>query len=148
MLLEYGFGTRQENSPTYVPWTVLHYSGLNKRIVLIFLLLENGFLPNEKAYNDDKTLSSIAAKTRQLEIAILLLGNGAQVNTEGHFGTTPSKEAIYNNHHTMAQWVIENGADVNFSGTRECSFKTPVQVAISMGSQVALDLLLASGSSP
>lgn len=47
------------------------------------------------------------------ERALLLINNGANINTQGSSGDTSLYNTCYNNNPELAKFLIENGADVN-----------------------------------
>ncbi|MGE0206312.1 MAG: ankyrin repeat domain-containing protein [Candidatus Babeliales bacterium] len=68
--------------------------------------------------------------------------NGANVNQRGKYGHTPLEKAFLGNHLDIAQFLIENGADVNQSG----QYFTPLFQAIQKDSLDAVKFLIAQGA--
>ncbi|XP_074097182.1 uncharacterized protein LOC141526215 [Cotesia typhae] len=74
---------------------------------------------NIPAWNDYWTPLHLAAELNAIEIALLLIMNGANVNavsyiTLGHCTTTPLRIAVTQNHLDMVKILVNNGAFVNF----------------------------------
>ena len=55
-----------------------------------------------------------------LEIAKLLLENGANVHAKDNRGWTPIHKAGENGHMEVAKWLIENGVNVNSENDCDC----------------------------
>lgn len=96
-----------------------------------------------------KTPLHLAALNNQLEVARLLIANGADVNalsnkSVGNVGMTPLHEALLSFHHKeMVELLISRGADVNAGDTMK---QTPLHYAVRADLKPDAELLLANGA--
>jgi ankyrin repeat protein len=80
---------------------------------VVALLKEHPELAEDKN-NMGQTPLYAAVAHNQLEIAELLLANGADVNTRDGYGHTPLMQALWvYNHDKMVRLLLANGADLN-----------------------------------
>jgi ankyrin repeat protein len=85
-----------------------------------------------------------AAAAKELEIARLLIANGADVNArQVEMGFTPLHEAAGNGHIEFAKLLIEKGADVNLKTN---DGKTPLAFAVERHQQAMIDFLRSKGA--
>ena len=128
LLLENGADVNTKNE-----WggTPLHDAAFHGVTELAALLLENGADVNAKDEEGDTPLHSVRGAvmdwtgnlTNQerdderegngLEMAALLLENGADVNAKGKGGVTPLHRVVFSGLVAVADLLLENGADVN-----------------------------------
>lgn len=90
-----------------------------KNLTLVEKLITAGADVNISSWNDYWTPLHLAAELNAIEIALLLINNGANVNAVsnislGYCTTTPLRIAIKNNHLEMVKLLVNNGALVNF----------------------------------
>lgn len=84
-----------------------------------------------------------AAQRGQLEVVVLLLESGAEVNQTTRFGS-PLQIAARGNHAEVVALLLEAGADPNLPGGEED--KAPLHDAAERGSLAAAQLLLEQGA--
>jgi len=89
-----------------------------------------------------RTLLHTAAFRGRVELAKLLIANGADVNAGGSSGKTPL-HGLYFNACEMAKLLIKNGADV---GKKNQDGETPLHIMASLGKKDVVELLIANGA--
>lgn len=81
-----------------------------------------------------------------VEVAMVLLRHGADVNGLGLRGDSPLHIAAQNEHLELMQVLIDHGADVNAQDLK--SGETPLHRTVSAGKPAAAELLLRAGANP
>jgi cytohesin len=84
-----------------------------------------------------------AAQAGDLAKASEALAAGANVNAANPYNVTPLLEACGQGHFQMARWLIERGAEIDYTGMSEGS---PLTLAAFMGQVEFLRLFLAAGA--
>ena len=94
-------------------------AALNQKIYnneLIRILLNQNFDTNiidiEQRTGDETTLHT-ASRTGNLEIVVILLNKGAEINVIDSYGDTPTHESVCCNNIDIARFLILNGADIH-----------------------------------
>ena len=82
-------------------------------------------------------------RAKSVEIAKLLINNGADVNTRNNDGRTPLFFTIFNNNQNVAKLLIDNGVDVN---ARNNDGQTPLFDASSYNNHNIAKLLIENGA--
>ncbi len=82
-------------------------------------------------------------RAKSVEIAKLLINNGADVNTRNNDGRTPLFFTIFNNNQNVAKLLIDNGVDVN---ARNNDGQTPLFDASSYNHHNIAKLLIENGA--
>ncbi|CAD6184956.1 unnamed protein product [Caenorhabditis auriculariae] len=123
--------------------TALHAASLRNYEDLVRFLLRKGALVNSK---DLKGYSPflLACVGGQLEVAEILLKNGADINTQNSDGNRPLNTIC--NHQIYEKvwpWLLERGAQVNYTNKLGTS---PAHIAIECGSSKMLDAYLERGA--
>lgn len=107
----------------------LHDAVLAGDVRLLNQLLDDGAMVNEpNQYRSTPLL--YAAKTDQLDVAVLLIKRGAQVNMFNHSKTTALHCAASSGHLAMCQLLVQHGANVS---TEDEDCDTPLCVATEGG---------------
>ncbi|MFH1422386.1 MAG: ankyrin repeat domain-containing protein [Planctomycetota bacterium] len=84
-----------------------------------------------------------ASMNNSVEIAQMLIRNGADVNTANVYGITPLMWASYSNFYVLAEVLIKNGADVN---SKDRDGVTSLMFASGSNSLEVAELLIRSGA--
>mgnify|MGYP001356577433 CR=1 FL=1 len=115
LLIEYGADVNAARADGYTPLIQAAHFGTDVRV--IDFLLRNGAditARDTLDYSgDDAMLSAATSPNKNPEILNSLLGNGASIETRDLFGNTPLLLSACNGYFEKAQWLVENGADVN-----------------------------------
>jgi ankyrin repeat protein len=107
-------------------WTALHLNFGNAEVVK--LLLDKGADINAVSKNRlTATPLQGAAAMRNVDLARLLIGRGANVNCRGEEGTSPLHEAAGNGDIELAKLLLAGGADVK---AKDDKAKTPLAIAM------------------
>jgi ankyrin repeat protein len=92
---------------------------------------------NVRGRNFGETPLHVVAIWGDLESAKVLIAEGAVLDAQGENGYTPLHEAIEQGHIDIVRLLVEAGARMDL----ECSFGTPVQLAMIRGRKDLLDAL-------
>lgn len=115
------------NSYSVDGFTPLGLASFFNQADIVELLLEKGADPNIATANDFKVAPlHSACATSDIEIARLLIANGADVNKKQMAGVTPLHSAAHNGQTELVKLLLQNGADVNAITDNE---KTPLAMA-------------------
>ncbi|MGK7925135.1 MAG: ankyrin repeat domain-containing protein [Spirulina sp.] len=133
----------------------LHWSVSNQHPDVALLLIQHGAKLEETYPRDGHRVLHIAVQQHAIDMAKLLLEQGADINARDDLGRTPLHSAIYqpdirfSNYYGMQEpttkpdlqmigLLLENGADVN---ARDYNNMTPLQYALTVQAQEIADLL-------
>ncbi|MBN2589996.1 MAG: ankyrin repeat domain-containing protein [Sedimentisphaerales bacterium] len=107
-------------------------SNLAKKLII------EGANPNTKSEFDNCTALHIASETGDLEIAELLIENGAKVNAIDIEGETPLHKSCYYLQMLVTELLLKNGANSNAKNVMDI---TPLHMAINFNSDamIAID---------
>jgi ankyrin repeat protein len=84
-----------------------------------------------------------AARKGRLQVAQLLLRNGASLNAKSDLGYTPLLEAAYNGHTDVCRLLLDNGAEVNTTNNYK---NPPLHWAASKNHLATVELLVKRGA--
>ena len=84
-----------------------------------------------------------AARNGRLDVAKLLLANGADINAQRRDGESALGEAAFNDRLEVAALLIQSGSKMNLPGQDGC---TPLHWAAERGSAAMVNLLVAGGA--
>lgn len=125
------------NEKDYGGRTALHKAGLTGRADMAELLIQRG--ANVHARDEGGYTALHEVKT--VEVAKVLLDNGAKINTKAHRGKTPLFSAISLKNTEVALFLINNNKNI---GTKEDA----LQLAVIKSEKVVAELLLEKGADP
>lgn len=111
--------------------------------MVLFLIKKGADVNAEDSYLNGATPLYLAAKYKNIEIARLLIANGAKVNILTRQGVSPLHQAAQNGDEAMARLLSENGADVNIKNKEK---QTPLHIATLMGNKEIVEMLLKNGA--
>ena len=124
----------------------------NAHIDAVELLLKHGLDVNGSASRSNGTIYtplSIAARYNHIEMAKLLLQNGAKLNLNGGFRhETALYHASAQGHIQFVQLLLEIGADINGEDSKRASWTPPLAGAARYNQSEVVKLLLAKGADP
>ncbi len=107
-------------------------------------LLANGASVDTPSNNDFKVAPIHSAAARKnLEIAKLLIENGANIDAQQMSGVRPLHSAAHNNDFPMVTLLVENGADVNAKTNED---KSPLQMAEEHNFETVIQYLKKNGA--
>ncbi len=125
-------------------WTVLHYAVSSGLLDLVKWLLSHGSEIDARDDNDETALFQVAdVNPPQVEIILLLLSAGADINAQNSRGWTPLHECAFYGDGPTAQFLIEHGAIVN---SRDRQGLTPLHLAAQAGLADMVTLLIMHGA--
>jgi len=93
--------------------------------------------------SDGQTPLHIAARVDSVEMARLLLANGANVNEEDNYGKTPLFGAARKGSKEMVELLTAKGADIN---AKNKDGWTPLHLVARFGQKEAVELLIGKGA--
>jgi hypothetical protein len=108
------------------------------------MIKKNPGLVSVRCGKYDETPLHYASRIGHVEIAKLLLENGASVESKDGLDGTPLHRAAYNGHKNIVQLLINSGAKVDVEGDR--FGQTPLFSAAGRGYTEIADLLLSKGA--
>ncbi|ANV98602.1 hypothetical protein BBW65_07245 [Helicobacter enhydrae] len=85
---------------------------------VVELMIARGADVDEASYGETPLLKVTGRKVNDVELAKVLLGNGADVNAQDTQGNTPLYHAIMNRNKKMIQLLLDNGADMYIKNKR------------------------------
>jgi hypothetical protein len=146
-LLDQGTNVNQEDHKM----TPIIYAVLFNRLEIVRLLLDRGANINHRDYTnntplqrsiyvDQEFLTDYQHDENYNEIIKLLVNRGADLNTINNYNETPLSGLIWENNIELIQFLIDNGADVNFNN--------PILLAIRRNNIEIVRLLLDNGANP
>lgn len=97
----------------------------------------------ESTYDSSLPALNAAIISGQKDAVILLLDNGAMVNTELKFGETALKDAVYYNNLDILEILIAHGADVC---NKSLDWGTALNIALKKNKQEMISLLKNAGA--
>jgi ankyrin repeat protein len=101
-----------DNSPTY-DCTALHYAASYEQVECVKVCMEMGANVNARTNGQQTPLHGVASMRGNVEIARMLLDEGAIVDAKNRYGITPLYSAIFNNHMDVARSLIDRGGKVS-----------------------------------
>lgn len=120
-------------------FTVLGLAAFFGHLDLAKELLKNGADPNVAANNQFKVAPlHSACATSNLEMATLLIQNGADANAKQMQNVTPLHSAAHNGELTLVQLLANNGADIN---AKMDNGQTPLSMAEEAKCKKTADLI-------
>lgn len=134
------------NARTSKGETALHVASEFGRKMVVKALLERKAEVNARRANiihDQEAPLHIAVEKNNMDIALLLLAAGADINAADSKGITPLIQAIYKEHLPLAEMLIKKGADVN---RRSKSGETALHPATYHGNLAIVKQLLMKGA--
>lgn len=126
------------NARTNDGMTPLHWAVKEGRLGAVKLLISKGAYVNMISGEGPLTQTVVSNRRNSLEIAKILIDNGADVNEKGIGGHTPLFWAAMNGNASMARLLMENGAE--FVATRHK--ETPLSRAAGNAHTDVIDLFL------
>lgn len=103
-------------------------------------------MPLDENWFDNERLHSAASEGDLLEMARLLT-NGFQLNAFDDLGYAPLHHAVAAEHYKAAEWLLDQGADVN-AHDKELIGETPLGLASQRDYPEIAELLLKRGADP
>ena len=126
----------------------LHNAARSGDIESLQLHLKQGADPNRKDKGSNKfTALHVAVEHGQVEIARLLLDNGAKVNAQGENDWTALHVAAQHGQVEIAGLLLDNGAKINAWSTWN-GLRAPLFVAVEQNQVDVVRLLLERGAKP
>ncbi|KAI0449366.1 hypothetical protein F5B21DRAFT_494476 [Xylaria acuta] len=93
--------------------------------------------------SSDQTPLLRAVADRHVEIAQMLIENGADTKAKNTWGLTPLLSAIYHKEEDLVQMLLQNGADIE---AKDDLYQTPLFRAIERGHKEIVQILLTNGA--
>jgi ankyrin repeat protein len=141
-------GTKIDEQDT-AGFTPLHCAVSGDHTDVVEFLLRNGANVNAKTMNGWTPLAFVWP----VDMAALLIANGADVRIASKFGTTVLHGAVNRDNHrgdmALTELLLKHGADINAkAGSTSVGWEgwTPLHVACRNGAQDIVELLLAHGA--
>ncbi len=124
-------------------FTPLLFAAYHNQFTTLKLLLENG--AKIKATDRDGYMAiHWASKRGSLKGLQTLIDYKSPIDSRGLYGRTPLHMASFNGRHSLAQLLLEKGADINAQTTTEDSCKTPLHDAVICNDRNMVQILIAS----
>ena len=134
----------RSDRPSSPKGTYLHYAALSGLPDLLkFLVTEFAFNLNARGFFDDVTPLHLASRDGHLEVARVLLEQGADVNAKDISKWTPLRHALDKGHVETARVLIENGA---YFGAQGVDDWMPLHWASRHGQAELVHVLLEHGA--
>ncbi|CAH0549306.1 unnamed protein product [Brassicogethes aeneus] len=107
-------------------------------------LINQGADVNLRGSKDNRTALHVAAATGNIEMSNVLVSNGADINAQDINGYSPLMFAVDNNHPETAEFLINQGVDVNLRGSKDN--RTALHVAAATGNVKMANVLVSNGA--
>ena len=134
-----------ELQPACLELLITYRAALLDIIPLNSLLVENGLVPVEAKPGCHGTSLHIAAQRNALNLATLLLKNGANIASRDLRESTPLHKAVEYRNPQMVELLLANGADVK---AVDVSGETPLHLAIYESNLTTMTYLIKEGADP
>lgn len=134
------------NAKTSEGETALHVASEVESKMVVKALLERKADVNARRVNivhNQETPLLVAVNKNNMDIALMLLAAGADINAADSRGLTPLIQAIYERHLPLAEMLIKKGADVN---RRTKKGEAALHPAAYLGNLAIVRQLLAKGA--
>lgn len=122
--------------------TALYWAANGRQKDMVVFLIQRGAKIDIKNEEGKTALMFISGREEidkdDVEIAKLLIENGAQVNTKDHYQNTPLIDAVLKGHFEMVKLLVENGANIYYRDERG---KTALELAKEKQYQEIVDYL-------